>query len=366
MTEKEFLTGVSAPLVRVDRSDKNLTIEGWSEPRVLVESEADPKADLLDQGIVLAAEGDLRIRAPFNAKIEVVLARADLVVRDIKTAVVIRECGGDLILRHCESADLGTVRGDLRVRDVGGDLKAQIVSGDAKLRQVLGAVELEAGGDVRIEQPVSQARIRAGGDASVALLPKPGTESRIYAKGDLRCYLPAGVSVVVDGKAGGDTFLRYPSSEKESQAPSKNYDFPVTLGKGEARLFLESDGDLWLGGWMDVDTWGEWRELGRDMGQLGMEFGMLAGEFGRWVERNMHEKFDEYDKRMRRKMEDSRFARDRRYSVWEAPTPPRPASPPSAPAAGESERLSILDMLQKGKISVDEAERLLSALEKTG
>jgi hypothetical protein len=365
MTEKEFLTGVSAPIIRVDRSDKNLTVEGWSEPRVLVDCEQDPKVDLIDQGIAVTAGEDVRIRVPFAARVEVILARADLVVRDIKTAVVVRECAGDLILRHCDSAELETIRGDLRVQDMGGDLKAQNVSGDAKLRQVLGAVNLEAGGDVRVEQPVPQARIRAGGDASVALLPKPGSENRIYAKGDLRCYLPTGASVVLDGKAGGDTFFRLPIAEKESQPPAKENSFPVTLGKGEARLALEADGDLWIGGWMDVDSWGEWRELGHDVGQLGMEFGMLAGEFGRWVERNMHEKFDQYDKRMRRKMEESKFGRDRRRYAWDE-TPPRPPMPPSPPGAGESERLSILEMLQKGKISVDEAERLLSALEKSG
>jgi hypothetical protein len=361
MTEKEFLTGAPSPVIRVDRSEKDLTIEGWSEPRVVIECDEEPKVEPVEQGIAVSAEDDLYLHVPFNAKVEVVSAQADLVVRDIKSNVAIRQCAGDLVLRHCDSAELGEVRGSLNVRDIGGNLKAQTVTGDAKLRHVLGAVELEAGGDVRVEHPVSQARIRSGGDASVAILPKPGTENRIFARGDLRCYLPSGASIIVEGKAGGDAFMRYPSAENESQTPLKNGPFTVTLGKGEARLSLEADGDLWIGGWMDVDSWGEWRELGHDMGQLGMEFGMLAGEFGRWVERNMHEKFDQYDKRLRRKMEEARFARDRRYA-WDV-TPPRPPSPPGT---GENERLSILDMLQKGKITVDEAERLLSALEKSG
>jgi hypothetical protein len=272
---------------------------------------------------------------------------------------------GDLLLRHCESADLGTVHGGLTVRDLGGDLKAQSVAGDAKLRHVLGAVELEAGGDVRMDQPASRVQIRAGGDASVAVLPKPGSENSVVAHGDLRCYLPPGASVVVDGKAGGDTFVRQLSGGKGPQPPLGDGSLPVTFGKGEARLKVEASGDLWIGGWINIDSWGEWRELGHDMGQMGMEFGMLAGEFGRWVERNMHDKFDEYDKRLRRKMEEGKFVRDNRRYSWNA-APPRPPSPSSPAGAGESERLSILDMLQKGKINVDEAERLLTALEKNG
>jgi hypothetical protein len=365
MTEKEFLTGISAPSIRVERSEKDLTIEGWSEPRVMVECDAEPNVDSAEKGITVSAKDDLSLRVPYNSKVEVVWAGADLVIREVKSAVVIGECMGDLLLRHCDGADLGTVHGSLKVRDLGGDLKARKVSGDAKLRHVLGAVEMEAGGDVRIEHPVSRAQIRAGGDASVAILPKPGSENSIAAHGDLRCYLPSGASAIVDGKAGGDTFVRLPSAGKESQSPMENGSLPVTLGKGEARLRVEAEGDLWIGGWMDVDSWGEWRELGHDMGQMGMEFGMLAGEFGRWVERNMHDKFDQYDKRLRRKMEEGKFARDHRRYSWNE-TPPRPPTPPSPPGAGESERLSILDMLQKGKITVDEAERLLSALEKSG
>ncbi len=362
MTEKEFLSGVSAPSIRIEWCEKDLTIEGWSEPRVMLECDEEPKVELLEQGIAVSAEEDLCLKVPFTAKVEVVKAGADLVVRDLKTSVVVRECMGDVILRHCDSADLGIVQGDLKIRDLGGDLKAQKISRDAKLRHVLGAVELDAGGDVRIEQPAAQVQIRAGGDASIAVLPKPGSENSIVAHGDLRCYLPSGASVVVEGKAGGDSFVRLPTDGKETQPVSENGSLPVTLGKGEARLRLEAEGDLWIGGWMDVDSWGEWRELGRDMGQMGMEFGMLAGEFGRWVERNMHDKFSQYDKRLRRKMEESKFTQDRRRYSWNAPSP----QSPSATGAGESERLSILDMLQKGKITVDEAERLLTALEKKG
>jgi hypothetical protein len=304
----------------------------------------------------------VRISAPYAATVEILRAQADVTVRGFKSAVVVRACEGDLLLRHCDSADLGTVHGSLRVHDLAGDLKARTVGGDAKLRHILGAVELEAGGDVRIENPVSRAQIRTGGDASIAILPKPGTENRIVAHGDLRCYLPAGASAVVEAKAGGDVFVRLPSPGKESQTPTESAVFPLTLGKGDARLTLEADGDLWIGGWMDVDSWGEWRELGRDMGQLGMEFGMLAGEFGRWAERNMREKFTDYERQLRRKMDESRFARGRRSSGWDA----RPSQPPSPSGAGESERLSILERLQQGKITVDEAERLLAALEKNG
>jgi SHOCT-like domain len=354
--EKEFLTGVAAPSVVIQACSHDLVIDGWTEPRVILESETDPRVELQDEKIVVVAEEDLRVHVPSAASIEITEAGGDVVVREVKSTVSIRRCGGDLLVRHCERANLGSISGDLRARDVLGGLKAEKVGGDARLSQVADTVEIAAGGDVRIENPVAQALVQAHGDAAVAILPKPGTESRISAGGDLRVFLPAEVSVVLDGKAVGNTVIRYVSG-KDPQASVVSGPLPVTIGKGEARLTLDAGGDLWIGGWMDADAWGDWRELGRDMGQLGMEFGMLAGEFGRWVESNMREKFSEYDRRLRQKIDESRA---RRGYGWSG-NPPRP---PSATGAGENERLSILQMLQQGKITVDEAERLFAALEK--
>ena len=44
------------------------------------------------------------------------------------------------------------------------------------------------------------------------------------------------------------------------------------------------------------------------------------------------------------------------------PTPPTPPAPP-APPVSEEERMMILRMLEQKKISLEEADRLLAALE---
>lgn len=45
-----------------------------------------------------------------------------------------------------------------------------------------------------------------------------------------------------------------------------------------------------------------------------------------------------------------------------APTPPTPPAPPKRPQASDEERMIILRMVEEGKISVEQAEKLLSAL----
>jgi hypothetical protein len=56
MTEIEFLTGAPSPVIRVNRSEKDPTIEGWSEPRVVIECDGESRAESVLQGISVSAE----------------------------------------------------------------------------------------------------------------------------------------------------------------------------------------------------------------------------------------------------------------------------------------------------------------------
>jgi hypothetical protein len=47
------------------------------------------------------------------------------------------------------------------------------------------------------------------------------------------------------------------------------------------------------------------------------------------------------------------------------PMPPAPPAPPQRSGISEEERMAVLQMLQEKKISLDEAERLLDALDST-
>ena len=68
-----------------------------------------------------------------------------------------------------------------------------------------------------------------------------------------------------------------------------------------------------------------------------------------------------------RKMEVREGDRRRKGYGWQTPVPPTPPTPPAPPApkrspASDEERMIILRMVEEGKISVEQAEKLLSAL----
>ena len=56
MTEKELLTGAPPAVIWVERSEKDLTIEGWSEPRIVIECDEEPKVEPVVHRISVPAE----------------------------------------------------------------------------------------------------------------------------------------------------------------------------------------------------------------------------------------------------------------------------------------------------------------------
>jgi hypothetical protein len=84
--------------------------------------------------------------------------------------------------------------------------------------------------------------------------------------------------------------------------------------------------------------------------------------------RHAQERMEQKLERAQRKIENKaqaheRAARHGRHSwSFTIPTPPNPVIPPGEPVS-DDERLMILRMLEQKKISMEEAEELLSALE---
>jgi hypothetical protein len=226
-----------------------------------------------------------------------------------------------------------------------------MVGGDLVLREIEGAVDANC-----------------GGDALISFDPAPGTNSRISTGGDLECRLSQKASVNACCQAGGDTDI---SRGIESGDSPGSY----RVGAGEAELELTSGGDIGLrvgderrepGGlnFADVLT-----EVDADLAEMEAKFDALgAGLIGFDADQ-----VGERVKRAVRKARRSAHKAKRRHLAFtanlELPADLADlASPLSAfnqfsEQVDDEERLSILRMVEQGKISVDEAESLLKAIE---
>jgi hypothetical protein len=279
------------------------------------------------------------------------------------------------------------------------------------LEKVQGNLDLrDVEGDVRITLR-GNARLRLG-----ALL---GSQYEIHADGNIHCRLPEDASVQINLSSAGQAIsIKLPDGAKTYQQESYSF----TLGQGAAVMNISAGGTIYLSvrelDWVEdeeqpagydgfsslPDDFSEKiarqvesqieaqmemmnRQINQQMANLTATIGMAgvsAEETERIVRRaresseraaaQAQEKVRRAQEKLERKLEASRRREEQhaqsgehwgfRYGrgAWHVNFPPAPPTPPKE-AVGDEERLAILRMLEQKKITLEEAENLLSALE---
>jgi hypothetical protein len=349
MTEKEYAVGLIAPDVVITDCAGDLTVEGWAEPRIVIDSEEAPIVKLSAGGITVSFEDDARMMIPFATQLRMENVQGDARLRDLEKAIEAGSCEGDLTIRHCGAVKIAEVHGDVRASRLSGVLRVDHVSGDAVVRHSTSGVFLVSDGDISILAPIPEAQLQAQGDVRLVLQPEKNSKSNVRAGGNLQCFLQLPASVKIQAHAESAVQVRPPLTTTSSDSKGCS----LAVGVGEAELALESQGSMEIGGWMETEYFKEWEA---DLGRWGMEFGAVASEWGRWLDGKLRDKMEDMDRLMKKHMSASDFSRPRSRGAWDA-------NPARSRGASESERMSVLQMLQDGKISVDEADRLLATLD---
>ena len=329
----------------------------------------------------------------------------DLEANNIHGPSQVRQVEGDAELNNVHGpCEIGKVSGDLEVNNVHGPFEGD-ADGDLSVVNVHGPLNAQAGGDLQIETVHGPINGSAGGDAHLRLAVIAGP-CNVSAGGDINCRIPANANAKVRLRAGGEINTR-----KLDEVPifnGNNAEF--TLGNGGTPIELVAGGDINLG----TQAFGESFNFEFDFGgKSGDEIAAAASEFTRnlvsQVEnglrsltrtldvklsnlgtseeiagkvqekvqsamRRAEEKITEASKEAERRARDAekrmaemeRRQQKGRPGVYWGTTPPAPPPPPRPPKANapasEEERLMVLRMVSEGKISVEQAEQLLAAL----
>jgi len=363
-------------------------------------SQDDLTAEQVAEGVRLTCRSDATVCVPRRARVTVQNVRGDVKARALDGTLDIQTVSGCLTLRHTGAVSAAQVNGDVDAKRVDGALKLGTVAGSVNVRGVSGEMEVEVRGDLALNQVSKSIRARAGGDIDLRHCLAPGAEYTLEAGGDVRLRAEPGIWARFEMQAGGEVIVRVPEGQGEGNAKHR----VVTLGQGgageaPARVMARAGGDVVLGGSMAT----------AEMDDLGEDISRLADEYAAQIETQVHSHMAELERQlaerlakvnvsagtvdvhgaevaarvreaverasdkarrkaeaMQRKME-RQTARSRYDWSRRSETPPRgPGAAPAAPAAepvSEEERMVILRMLAEGKISVDEAEKLLAALE---
>lgn len=416
MTKQQFETG-KAPTIRL-LSQGDVRVRGWNDPIVLINGEQF-SAEQADETIVIDSLSDLNLYLPNQAFLTISEVAGDVSVKNLAQEMTIDVANGDVELKSLGSVILQRVMGDLSGRDINGALTAESVMGDMALNgvsevvlnQLFGDLSIyECSGSFRINTSMGDLNLRSiAGDVfigqvhgSVQLQHLAGQVIAEEVRGSIRLKgdLPAGKHYLT---ALGDIVIRWPGDSSlwvEATAPVIVNQLNLTdlseeegrltghIGKDGAHLLLDAKGRIIL------------KEYDSDKGKSGFEdihfeYDFRWDDLGKHIATEINQRMQELSNRMEQdfgpafssKIEKAarqaatRAERAAERAVRQAEkaarhaqlraerhgwaTPPAPAQKASSKGSkiSEEEQLKILQMVEKGLISPEEASTLLEAIE---
>jgi hypothetical protein len=373
-----------------------------------------------------AVGGDARV-AEVHGEVELATVGGDLVLRGVGPATLDEVGGDLSARDLAGSLTVSQVGADLSAGGIAGDVTVGRVGADLAVRDVEGALTVDAvGADASIRRVTGSVVVVAGSDARLALEPVPGESYRVSAGAGIRCVVAPDSHADVWIQSGAGVRVDTPELQMKPDSSTTAAQFRLGDGGPEIRLtsggtvaFLAREGGSGveeeagyqfgeefaamaeeLARHIEQRVHGATEAMNARMARLSVQLPGMLGAAGlspeeaeRIAERAQREIERAAERAEQRAAEAIRRAEQKLHSAqrkaerharraerhaerhprswgggpggprgWVAP-PPRPPRAPEPPPVSEEERLSILRMLQEKKITVDQAETLLAALE---
>jgi hypothetical protein len=391
----------------------DLRVAGWDRNELMVKM-AGSQLDLVTTAdpITISGEEDVILYLPRTARLQVESVAGDVSLQALSGPVTLGPVSGDLTIKDLGPVTLATVSGDASLRNIGalnaenisgdfalrgghGICAVDVIGGDASIRDIDGMLAIEqVGSDVYVRNVHGPVNVRAGADVALYLEPLPGQTYDISAGDDLilRLSPDASVKLHLTGGSPDSIHVDFPGLE----IPKDCIDCEVVIGtaaEGMAEMLLSAGSDLLVTS--QADSWESAADFGVGMGD-GKDWNFppfeLPDDFSERINRRVqaamqraqshleaanrraesagHRASIKVEASMRRAEAKARAAevRARRGQAnihigrWNWDGTPLGPDQAAAPVS-DDERLAVLKMLQEKKITVEEAEKLLAALE---
>jgi len=411
--EKTTVYTNSAPAIVIENAHANLSIKGWDRSEVTVTAvPGDLKLDEGENEVRLSCRSECVVRIPHKANLHVENAYSALRIKNVHNQIKIGTVHGHLYMRDVGQVNAETVNGNLSTKSVSGDFRSQRVNGNAYLRGIQGDCYIDTvNGNLDVRDVEGEVSSRTNGNVRLYLNSFEGTDYNVEAQSNIHCRIPheADVTLKLSSRA-GIIRLKLPDGSRSIQ----EREYQHVLGDGEASMTLSSGGSIFLSvqePWDDMGPDDDFVSIPEDFGDqiseqiesqieeqmevmnrhLNEQFEHLSHSFNKAglsdeeMDRIMEqariqseranvraqEKIRQAQEKMVRKMELIRRRNEQRAQAvkrrgrgrisWSAKISTDKVEP--ADTVSEEERLMILRMLEQKKITPEEADELLAALE---
>lgn len=378
--------GVSVPII-IQAVGGDLRVRGRDDDMLIVEGDHVEVEQIGDnQPYLVRGGGDCRITVPDDVDVIVQEVGGDAKLTDLGGKVEISNIGADLTLRNVTVVHIKNVGADLRIKRADGDITIDNIGSDATIREVAGAVWItNIGSDLYLRNVDESCVVEnVGSDLVVNIDFHPDLEYRFRAGSTILCRVEPDANARFFVPAELDVVLDIPAELVESEDGTQQI---ITMGEGSATIVIEDGDELRLvtdeqdyvvnlsaqiEEELDARLSNLEEKLSQQLEGLDERIRVKAEVWSTHAERlaeRAQEQAQRAMERARRSLE--RQTRRKRSGPraefrweWDSAGRGRPARP-SAPVepVKEEERMMILKMVQDQKISIEEAERLLAALE---
>lgn len=361
MSERMNLKMGPTPNVTFGSVGGDVDVRGGGGPDTVIDTDGpDHKVLQIKESITVGSSGgDCVCRMPQGAKIVFENIGGDMHVKDIYGSIKLSRLGGDFSSRRTCGIDISSVGGCADMRDVSGDLTLGASGGDAVIQECSGVVHVGTiAGDCIIRDVPGGFEVEmVDGDLEISTAIRPGAYCRAHARGDLgieispessaRLIFPAGTELSL-----ADGLIAYTEGDQ----------LIVTIGGGESTVELSANGDVTV----RLDD-GQRRGSARKFDDYMMDVSAQIDSHLRGLE-----DLDDLPERVRhgverrinaamRQVQSAQREAQRAAAGWKEPW--SAAGQSQSEPVSETERMAILKMLEDGKITVQDAQTLLAALE---
>jgi hypothetical protein len=381
MAVEQIDTGPSPRVVVTCGGDAD--VRGRARTGVRVESGGSPcRVAPVEGGVEIACAGDCAVAMPAEGSLVVRDVGGDLHARELAGEVVVEDAGGSCHVRHVGALRASDVGGEARVRAVGGAVALHRIGGSAAVIDVAGPVELHGvAGDLLVRSAPGGLDARdIGGSVAIRSDFRAGADSRVEAGGDVTFRVPSSAGIRFVLPKGVDLSLG-----AGLEVVVENDGPVVRLGDAATTVVVARAAGVTIRQGIEVDeeaafdyTFTAGQEIGEQLADLSRElesqFATLEATLSETISEQVRRRIARRLSNARRQVDAAR--RGVEYEVRRAGHGGSPAWPGEvAPGSGqkreaqpptERERLMILEMLEQGVISVEEADDLLAALGEDG
>jgi hypothetical protein len=352
------------PRIEIESIGGDLSLVGWEGDDILLKADDNElRVDQDGDQVRISCDDDLSMRVPKGANVMIANIGGDASIRGVMGGIELTDAGGDLSMRDVYSVTIQAVHADFSLRGAKGNLSVRKADSDVSIRDVDGNVNLDSvSDDLALRDVRGNVTANVGEDVVMYVNPQSGNTYNVNAGDDILLVMPPKANATLTLSA-DDIDVEWDGVENEDDATSR----VITLGDGSANITLNAGGDIRVSNRSDAGDSAE--DFGNFAG-MGMDWSGFGERISRRVEQateRAQRKIEAANRRVEQKVRDAERRGRGKVALgigrWNWDFSPKGVPVPPKQPVSEEERLAILKMLQEKKITSEEAEKLLAALE---